>query len=1274
MAENRIDRALSETRHACEVGGTVSLSFSDMPAVYTRPSKREPPAVPWPPMGQLTRRARAASALFATIALASSPAAALDPQKALTQYGRDSFSTAQGLPQNSVLSLVQTKDGYLWLATYEGLVRFDGVKFTVFDKQNTPELKASWVTALHEDARGSLWIGTVDGLLERRDNAFRRRSLPNDSVSAIASDATGALWIGTVGGGLIRLRGDDDLTTFTVKDGLPGDVVTSLHAAADGRLYVGTSDGGLGRITHGSIEKLGKEAGYPSAAVLKIMEEGGALWIATRGEGLFRRKDGEVTIFTQADGLPSDHVNDLLIDRDGSFFAGTSKGLARRQGDRFIGLTSKRDGPVDARALLEDIEGSLWIGTEMAGLHRLKDGSFTTYSTDEGLPSNMVRSIYEDRSGTIWLATEGGGLAQLEGGRITRKYTTADGIGGDVVWGLFEDSGGALWVGTVGGDLGVRRGGEFQTITREGGLPVDLVSSFAEHDGALWLGSDGLFRYKDGVFSAWGPDRGIPKSRINCLVSTKSGALFVCTASHGLGEIRGDEVRFYTSKDGLAGDNAVAVTEDRDGVLWIATSGGLSRMKNGLLTSFTREQGLYDGALHQVLIDDDGALWMSTNKGIFSIKKSDIEAYEQGRAAGIPSRSFGVADGMKNTECNGGTQPAGIKARDGKLWFPTIEGAAVIDPKRIRRNLLPPPVYIESVVVDHVPRPAGGPMELAAGSKNLEIHYTALSLVNPGRVAFKYRLDGYDNEWNDAGPRRSAYYTNLPPGNYQFRVIASNDDGIWNEAGAGLAFYLRPHFYQTGGFIALCVIAASLLLGGAYGARVSYLKRRAKELLEHNAELAQALGAAREAARLKGEFVANMSHELRTPLNSIINIPDGLLRFFREHEVASCGRCSSRFELEPGDTVTGSTQCPECGEAGSLAVEKGYQFTGDGDSVVRYLMTLKRSGRHLQGIIDDVLDFSKLEAGKMAVEVAPIRVKELFAELKETLAPLAEQKRVALDFADPPPDLELSADPVKLSQILINLISNALKFSNEHQKVDISAELSDDGSACVFCVRDHGIGIAPEHQAVIFESFYQVDGSHTRRAGGAGLGLAITKQLVELHGGTLWVESELGKGSAFFAKLPIRTDIDEERRQNPDIGAERPPDQRLILALDDEPVALETLKLSLRNVDFEHEVVSLTDPRKLEAAIRALKPDLLILDIMLPRVSGLTLLRRLRSSESTKELPILVASAFHENREVCISLGASWLGKPYEPEALALAVQALMKRASRRATRPEARA
>jgi signal transduction histidine kinase/ligand-binding sensor domain-containing protein/CheY-like chemotaxis protein len=1226
--------------------------------------------------GELPRKARAWG-IFAALALASSPAAALDPAKALTQYGRDSYTTAQGLPQNSVLSLVQTRDGYLWLATYEGLVRFDGVRFTVFDKQNTPELTASWVTALFEDARGSLWVGTVDGLVERREGSFARHRLPNDSVAAITGDASGAVWVGTAGGGVIRMKGGE-VTAFTAKEGLPGEVVTSVYAAKDGWLYVGTSDGGLGRIKEGAIEKLGKEAGYPTAAVLKMLEEpGGALWIATRGEGLFRRKDGAVKVFTSADGLPSEVVSDLLIDRDGSLFAGTSKGLARREGDRFA-APPKRDGAqqVDARVLLEDAEGSLWIGTEMAGMQRLKDGSFTTYSAEEGLPSDMVRSIYEDSAGSIWIATEGGGLAELAGGRVARRYTAEDKIGGDAVWGLFEDSEKTLWVGTFGGDLGRRRGGEFQVITRADGLPVDLVSSFAEHEGALWLGSDGLIRYKDGVFLAWGPERGVPKSRINCLLEDSKKTLWVCTASHGLGAIKTERepIQFYTSKDGLAGDNAVAVTEDKDGVLWIATSGGLSRMKGGSLASFTRQQGLYDGAIHQVLVGDDGALWMSTNKGIFSVKKADIEAYEAKKIERIPSRSFGVADGMKNTECNGGTQPAGWKTRDGRLWFPTIAGAAVIDPKRIRRNLRPPPVYVESVVIDHVPHRAGEALEIAAGSKNLEIHYTALSLVNPSRVAFKYRLEGYDTEWNDAGPRRSAYYTNLPPGKYRFRVIASNDDGVWNEAGAGLSFYLRPRFYQTSAFLVLCVLAGSLVLGGAYRARVSYLKRRAKELLQHNAELAEALAAAREAARLKGEFVANMSHELRTPLNSIINIPDGLLGLFREQEVASCDRCASRFELEPGDAVSASTKCPECGEEGSLLVEKSYEFSGDGGSVVRYLTTIKRSGKHLQGIIDDVLDFSKLEAGKMAIELAPVLVKDLFEELAGTLAPLADQKQVTLNFDEDPPDLELLADPVKLSQILINLISNALKFSTAGDTIKIRADLAREDHACVFRVSDQGIGIAPEHQAVIFDSFYQVDGSHTRRAGGAGLGLAITKQLVELHGGTIWVESELGKGSSFFVKLPLEPELKPSRRPELLPRAARPPDQRVIVALDDEPVAIETLKLALRSADIECDVVGLTDPRKLESTVLAIKPDLLVLDIMLPRVSGLTLLRNLRASEATRDLPVLVVSAFHENREVCISLGSAWLGKPYQPEELAAAVRELLKRAPRRDAREEERA
>jgi signal transduction histidine kinase/CheY-like chemotaxis protein len=907
----------------------------------------------------------------------------------------------------------------------------------------------------------------------------------------------------------------------------------------------------------------------------------------------------------------------------------------------------------------------------MAGLSRLKDGSFTTWSTDEGLSHDMVRSIYQDRAGALWLGTEGGGLSLFEGGRITKTYAAKDNIGGDAVWGIFEDSASTLWIGTFGGDLGRRQGGVFQAITKKDGLPVTLVSSFAEHDGALWLGSDGLIRYKDGVFTVWGPEHGVPKARVNGLLEDSRGTLWIATAS-GLGRMERDRATLYTSKEGLAGDNAVSVTEDTDGALWIATSGGLSRLKDGALKSFTRAAGLYDSALHHVLVDDAGSLWMSTNKGIFSIRKADIEAYEAGLIPRVPSRAFGVADGMKNAECNGGTQPAGFKAKDGLLWFPTIEGASAIDPARIRTNPRPPPVYIESVLADHAPMPyaAGSPLTLAAGSRNLEVHYTALSLIDPSKMQFKYMLDGYDKEWNDAGTRRSAYYTNLPPGSYRFRVAASNNDGVWSEAGAELSFYLEPFFYETKAFAALCALLAFIAIVFVYGVRVNYLKRRERALMKHNAELAEALAAAREASRLKGEFVATISHELCTPLNSIVNIPDGLMSLFHRQEVASCSKCASRFEIEPGDVITPETACPECQATGTLTIEVAWQLGGDGAAVIKHLTTLKRAGAHLQGIIDDVLDFSKLEAGKMSIERKTVRVRDLFEDLTSTLAPLAQERGVTLEITGAPPDLELRADPVKCAQILINLASNAIKFSDKGGIVSVSAEREGD-LACVFTVTDRGIGLAPEDHTVIFESFHQVDGSHTRRVGGAGLGLAITKQLVELHGGRIWLTSRLGEGSAFFVRLPLGLDPTLAMDDQGDPAPRRPRSKKVVLALDDEPVALETVKLALRPLGCE--VVCLLDPGKLDAMVSAVMPDLLILDIMMPRVSGLRLLRELRTSDRTKRMPILVSSAYHENRDICLSLGAAWLGKPFRAADLREMVGELLREARDDGAREAAR-
>lgn len=1206
-----------------------------------------------------TAKTRAFCLLIALLCFTSGKAFALDPHKALTQFGLDKWLSSQGLPQNSVLAMAQDGGGYLWLGTYEGIVRFDGVRFTVFDKQNTQALTANWVTALHLDREGTLWVGTVDGLLKRRAESFERiPALPNEAISALLSDALGNLWIGTNGGGLHRLAPHGGVTTFSAANTPSGDVIISLSLDRRGAMYIGTSDKGLIRHENGVFTPLGKDSGFPEAPALRILQDSNDnLWIATRGDGLHRRTGNTLRAFRESNGLPSNTINDILQDRDNNLFVATSNGIARVRGEEVSVLTPRPGTQApDIRKLLEDPEGSLWMGTETEGLQRLRDGSFTTYSTDEGLSHNMVRSILEDSTGALWIATHGGGLNKFENGRITQKYTSKDNIGGDVVLGLYEDHNHSLWIGTLGGDVGRIEGGEIHALSKKEGLPVNVVSSFAEHDGALWLGSEGLVQYKDGHFTEWGPEHGIPKTTINALFEDTSNTLWICTVSHGLARMANQTIEFFSSKNGLAGDNAVSVTEDTGGTLWIATSGGLSRYQNGAVKSFTREAGLYDGALHQVVVDDFGSLWMSTNKGIFSVRKADIEAYEAGRIPSIPSRSFGAADGMKNAECNGGTQPTGIKRRDGTLWFATIEGVTAINPNKLSRNSRPPPVHIERILANNTEIPLAQTIQLGAGARNLELNYTALSFIDPGKVVFKYRLEGYDTDWNQAGTRRSAYYTNLPPGGYKFHVIASNNDGVWNESGATLSFYLQPYFYQTKAFIAACILGIMFVAGGAFGIRINLLKRRERALKAHNAELAQALAAAREAARLKGEFVANISHELYTPLNSILNIPDGLIGLYKKQEIATCAACATSFELEEGDQINESTECPECSAKGTLNIRATWHHEGEADVIVKHLVTLKRSGLHLQNVINDVLDFSKLEAGKMSLQLQTVRVFGLFEDISATLSPLAQQKKITLHFQHEPDDLNLEADPVKCAQILINLISNAIKFSPEESTVEIHARK--EGTDCVFTVSDQGIGIAPEHHASIFESFQQVDGSHTRRAGGAGLGLAIVKQLVNLHEGTISVSSGLGHGATFTVKIPIESSRISKKL---DLSGDRPSnlEKRLVLALDDEPIALEMLQLALRPLKCE--VIGLTDPGKLEAFIAQRKPDLLILDIMMPRKSGLRLLRELKSSDETKHIPILVSSAYHDNRDLCISLGAAWLGKPYQASELLGIVRNLLK-------------
>ncbi len=1192
--------------------------------------------------------------LACALALLSPQALALSPQRPLSQFGHQAWANAQGLPQATVYAMAQGQDGYLWLGTEEGLVRFDGTRFVAFNRSNTPAIPSNRIRAVHVDAKGDVWFGTqTAGLVRLHEGVFELMGpsvgMTSKRIRVVASGRSGAVYVGA-DDALFRWDG----SRFVKERELQ--TVLSLYEARDGTLWVGL-DGALARLSPSGGWKLWtKQDGLPYSRVLALAEDDkGRILLGVR-DGTVVRFDG-TTFEKWLDGKMKKGARALLYDRDGALWIGTDgQGLMRLVDGKLEGR-SREEGLTDIEviSLLEDREGNIYAGTMAGGLNQVREPKFSMFGPPEGLAHPTNWAVYEDRAGTIWLGTVVG-LSRLENG-VVQTESSPELVAN--VYAILEDHEGTLWVGGSDGISRRQRGGAWERVRELGGVTSLAVYSLHESpDQVLRIGtSTGVLTRKGGEWSFQRTDPVGPMiNQVRDITQTPDGDVWLATAN-GVKRIRGEVLTRYTTDQGLPSEFAKCLYQDAQHVLWVCTDGGLARWYPELsrFKAVTARDGLFDDTVLRVLEDREGYFWFTSNRGIARVARAELEAFFRGELRHVSARSFGESDGLRVVECNGTSSSSGLLSRDGRLWFPTIAGVAVIDPRRTVLNAVVPMVHVEEVQVDRQPVELAQARELAAKTRDLVFRYTATSFVDPSRVSFKYQLEGFDQGWVEAGTRREAYYTNLPPGDYRFRVIAANNDGVWNDAGASHAFRRLPHLYETTGFRLLGAALVLAALALAYSVRVRYLKRRERELLGHNEELAQALGAAREAVKLKSEFVANISHELRTPLNAIINLPAGILELFEREGRAACKRCSAEFALEVGERVTATTPCPECKEPGALVPTEAWRLTGETELIVRHLGTLERSGRHLLAVINDVLDFSKMEAGKFTLHTRELGVRALFDELTETFRPMIASRGVALELGEVKPDLMVKADPVKASQILINLVGNAMKFSEAGGKVELAARV--EGASCVISVRDHGPGIAPEHQQLIFESFRQVDGSQTRRFGGTGLGLSITRRLVELHGGQIWVESTLGDGATFFVRLPLAGNV-EAHVELPEVPAEEP-GKPVVLVLDDEPVALETLRLTLEPLDVR--VVTLLDPRRLIATVHEEKPSLLILDIMMPRVSGLTLLRELRADARTQALPVLVTSAYGANRELAESFQATWLSKPWERSQLLEVVKRLME-------------
>ena len=722
----------------------------------------------------------------------------------------------------------------MWIGTQEGLVRYDGLRFTIFDTKNTKELRHNNISDLFEGRDGRLWIASSGGLVVYREGKFTgyttQDGLSSDVIETVLEDRQGTVWIGIFGGGLNRLR-DGKFTRFTAREGFTDTRIRRLLEDHEGTIWIGTEKG-LGRFRDGQFRFYTTRDGLAHDYVYALCEtRDHSLWIGTR-QGLSRMKDGVLTTLTAQDGLAPEIIRALSEDQAGALWIGTEGGGVRRYHEGRVASFTSRNGLSDNTvvSLTPDREGNLWVGTGIGGLNRLRQGNFFSWSTREGLPNDFIRVVREGRDGSLWIGSMGGGLVRMKDGRIS-AWTTRDGLPGDSVRALFEDRQGALWIGT---DAGLSRlsQGRFTNWSVKDGLSHDAIRAiYEDRTGALWIGTlgGGIDIFRNGRFSVFRPE-GFQSALVRAIYEDSKGRVWI-GGDNGLTLWHEGRARTWTTRDGLSNNVVFDIHEDRSGTLWVGTyGGGLNRFKDGWFTPITVSNGLFDNIVYRILEDDHGWLWMTCNKGIYRARIEQLNAFADSRLSAVTCQVFGMADGMKGSECNGGNYPAGWRTRDGRMWFPTVKGVVEVNPDQLIVNQAVPPVAIERLVADDRPVSRAAEIVLPPGQGRLEIHYTALSFIVPERVAFKYRLEGFDENWIEAGNRRAAYYTNLPPGRYRFRVLACNDDGVWNETGAALSFRLQPHFYQTWWFYVLGACSAGGLAVGIWRFRVRQLKASEREL------------------------------------------------------------------------------------------------------------------------------------------------------------------------------------------------------------------------------------------------------------------------------------------------------------------------------------------------------------------------------------------------------------------------------------------------------------
>jgi len=805
------------------------------------------------------------------------------------------WTTDDGLPQGSVTAMTQARDGYLWLGTDKGLVRFDGIRFTTFDDNNTPGLNSSQIRSLFEDSRDNLWIGTkTAGIVLVKDG--RVESVPADKtfhadpLKSACEDSSGSVWLYTADGQLLHYH-QGSVEVGDAGTNYPSNC-RSIIAEKSGPVWMGTYEG---LFTTGTMPDYAK-AGPPRLKVravnhvdfLVASKDGGFWCLADNHVQKWRnfqveRDYGPYPTSAPITSACEDHEGNLIISTygDATYWL-DSQGRFDR--------VAREDGSLNyVLSLLMDRDDNLWVGTDGLGVSRVRRSPFDVWEQSKG---RTVQSVCEDGEGGLWVGFFSAGTpsvicADLETGAPRRQYGT-----NVQVQSVFVDRDRQVWAGTSGPwePWNLYRGGLFEIETNsiqpqyvrtslpQGVTKLSLIEAvsavYQDRKGTLWVGTKkGLWR-KDGTdWTTLTTADGLSSDDVRAIADDAGGNLWIGTGSAGLNRLNGSNCVSFHKSDGLPSEQISALCSDDQGVLWVGTSGGLARLQNGKCTRYTTANGLASDSVQYLLDDGEGNLWIGSTRGLMRLAKRALNDFAQNSAALISCRTFGKSDGLPNSECTSGSQPAACRTRDGRLWFPTISGLVSVDPSAIKPNTNPPPVTIESVLIDSIPQSednlGAAPLTnlvIPAGREQLDIQYTSLNVGSADKARFRYWMEPYQSRPVEAADRRIASYPNLPPGSYVFHVTACNEDGVWNKSPATLAITVLPPFWQTKSFIGAAIFCAlAMIVGIVYYVSTQKLQRQLAGLRQQQAlekerariarDIHDQLGASLTQVSLLGEMV-----------------------------------------------------------------------------------------------------------------------------------------------------------------------------------------------------------------------------------------------------------------------------------------------------------------------------------------------------------------------------------------------------------------------------------